>query len=104
VWATRIRGDLLLLNIVSLSARSFPLNQFCTALEIRAMSMKELTKDAYEVLEIAEMLSVSDKTVRNWINTLKLNSHKFPGSGEQMIIRVLRADLEDFLKTYQVHA
>jgi hypothetical protein len=50
------------------------------------------------------MLSVSDKTVRNWINTLKLKSHKFPGSGGQMIIRVLREDLEVFLKTYEVHA
>ena len=66
--------------------------------------MKELTKDFCTVSEIAELLSVSDATVRLWINTGRLKGYKLPGSGNQSLIRVLRRDLEGFLKTYEVHA
>jgi excisionase family DNA binding protein len=61
-------------------------------------------KDTYLVAEIARLCSVSEPTVRVWINTGKLWAHKLPGSGAQCIIRVWRDDLEDFLKTYELRA
>src|SRR5215470_15536796 len=56
---------------------------------------------SYTVSEIAEFLSVSDATVRQWVNRGRLRACKFPGSGNQSIIRVLRPDYDDFLKNYK---
>jgi len=64
------------------------------------MIAMKLTKESYEVSEIAELLSVTDATVRVWINTGRLKAFKCPGSGAQCIVRVFREDLERFLKTY----
>ncbi len=50
------------------------------------------------VAEIAAEMSVTDATVRVWINSGKLPAYRLPGSGSQKIIRVRRDDFERFLK------
>jgi excisionase family DNA binding protein len=55
--------------------------------------------ESLTVREIAERLSVTDATVRVWINTGKLPAYKLPGSGSQSIIRVSREAFDRFLKS-----
>lgn len=62
---------------------------------------EEAVRDALTVRDIREQLSVSDATVRQWIATGKLRAYQLPGSNKQPIYRVLKADLEWFLKTHR---
>lgn len=55
---------------------------------------------ALSVKDIADRMSVTDATVRVWINTGKLPAYKLPGSGAQAIIRVRPEAFEQFLSSY----
>lgn len=54
-------------------------------------------KEVLTIAEIAEQLRVSNRTVRNWIDSGKLKAFKF---GLQY--RVNKQDFEDFIKQSEV--
>lgn len=54
-------------------------------------------KEVLTIAEIAEQLRVSNRTVRNWIDSGKLKAFKF---GLQY--RVNKSDFEDFIKQSEV--
>ena len=60
-----------------------------------------MTAKTMTVSDVAGELSVSDDTVRGWINQKRLPGYALPGSRRQPIYRVLRKDFERFLKAHQ---
>jgi excisionase family DNA binding protein len=50
----------------------------------------------FTVLQIAEMLDVSTRTVRRWIESEALAVHRFGG-----VVRVAEADLKAFLASHR---
>lgn len=63
--------------------------------------LREKGRGAMCVREVAEILNVTDATVRIWINSGKLPAYKLPGSGAQSIIRIERRDFAKFLEIYR---
>ena len=50
----------------------------------------------YTVSQVAQMLSVSPRTVRRWIEDKKLVAHKFGGA-----VRIAESDLQAFIGTHR---
>jgi excisionase family DNA binding protein len=63
------------------------------------MQIKETP--SLSVKDIAEEMSVTDATVRVWINSGKLAAFKLPGSGSQLIYRIKREDFDEFLQLHR---
>jgi len=59
---------------------------------------------SFTVPEIAEQLNVSEKTVRFWVDSGKLPSFKYPGKGEQAIVRIRKDVLDSFMKIHSTRA
>jgi excisionase family DNA binding protein len=53
------------------------------------------------VHEVADHCSVSQKTVRRWINEGGLPTHRLPGAGSRGITLVSREDLESWLAGFR---
>jgi excisionase family DNA binding protein len=53
----------------------------------------EFKEEFYSVGEVAEMLHVSTKTVRRWIEGRKIMAHQFG-----RLIRIAHSDLKQFLE------
>lgn len=54
-------------------------------------------EDMYSITEVAEKLSVSDKTVRNWVTQGKIKAYRFG-----LAYRIKAVDLQDFIDNSQV--
>jgi excisionase family DNA binding protein len=52
---------------------------------------------ALTVQQVAKMLSVSEATVNAWIAAKKLKAYRLDGTKTQPIIRILKADLDEYL-------
>jgi excisionase family DNA binding protein len=51
--------------------------------------------------DVAEMCSISKRTVYRWIDSEGLPVHRFPGSGRASILRIANDDLADWLGQYR---
>ncbi len=59
--------------------------------------MENMEKKFYTVLECAEFLNCSDKTIRKLIEKKKLFAHNI-GAGQRKVYRIPASELELFLK------
>jgi excisionase family DNA binding protein len=68
-------------------------------LDIGGMERKSTSPSFFTERTLADFLSVSDRTIRNWIRSGKLPSYKFGAAR-----RIDPADVEDFLARHRDEA
>ena len=55
-------------------------------------------EDIMTISEVAELLKVSDRTVRNWIEKGTIKAYRFG-----LVYRIKKVDFEEFVKNSQVN-
>ena len=55
-------------------------------------------EDILTISEVAELLKVSDRTVRNWIEKGTIKAYRFG-----LVYRIKKADFDEFVKQSQVN-
>lgn len=55
-------------------------------------------EDLLTISEVAELLKVSDRTVRNWIEKGTIKAYRFG-----LVYRIKKADFDEFVKQSQVN-
>ena len=55
-------------------------------------------EDIMTISEVAELLKVSDRTVRNWIEKGAIKAYRFG-----LVYRIKKVDFEEFVKNSQVN-
>lgn len=79
----------------SLSLESVSL---ATADRVRASASSNANPRFFTVQQVADLLEVSTKTVRRWINRKLLIAHRMHG-----VLRISEADLRAFLSAHRDH-